>query len=96
MAAADGSYFSNNIQEITLIFTFDEVTSLGLFKNFFLSCHLEHFHQKTVFFDLVFQKDTVLPQCIGGKFLVVCLSRLTTELTLITTDLFLAQPRLAH
>lgn len=28
------SYFSNNIQEITLIFTLDEVTSLDLFKNF--------------------------------------------------------------
>lgn len=84
------SYFSNNIQEITLIFTLDEVTSLDLFKNFFPFMSLGTFPSETVFFYLVFQKDTVLPQCIRGKFLVACLSRLTTELTFITTDLFLA------
>lgn len=49
MAAADGrSYFSNNIQKITLIFTLDEVTSLDLFKNFSFHATWKIFIRNTV------------------------------------------------
>lgn len=42
------SYFSNNIQEITLIFTLDEVTSLDLFKNFSFYATWKIFIRNTV------------------------------------------------
>lgn len=66
------SYFSNNIQEITnrpFIFTWDEVTTSNLFKNFPFMSHWGSVSE-TLFSYLVFQEDTVLHWCIRGKFLV--------------------------
>lgn len=87
MAAADGrSYFSNNIQKITLIFTLDEVTSLGLFKNFSFHATWKIFIRNTVLlfgFPERYCPSSVLQRQVP---LVVWLSRLTTDLTLISTN----------